>query len=89
MVAPREGSKLTESGLPEGDCCCNCQFYVGNKDKHCMEGRCVFNPPVVFPNPVRKPITNEIVMGQIQFVPWVQADLLCGRFQKKIDTAAG
>jgi len=87
MVALNEGLKPTPKELPE-TCCCNCKFYVGNKDKHCMEGRCVFNPPVVFPNPVRKPITNEIVMGQIQFFPWVQADLLCGRFQKKIDTAA-
>jgi hypothetical protein len=76
--------KPTEPGLPEGDCCGNCRWFVGNKDKHNTEGQCRFNSPVVFPNPVRKSqLTQEVVMSQIQFFPFVPADLCCGQFQKK------
>lgn len=68
---------------PEGDVCGNCHWFAGNKDKHNTEGQCRINPPIVFPNPIRKPITNEIVMSQIQLLPIVVEDFYCGQFEER------
>jgi len=74
MVAENKNLKISpRNNEPDGPCCGSCRFFVGDKLKHGAEGVCKFNPPIVFPNPIRKPITNEIVMGQIQFFPWMTA----------------
>jgi hypothetical protein len=83
MVTQNEGLRPTAPGLPDGDCCGKCRWFVGNKDRHNTDGQCRLNPPVVFPNPVRKQITNEVVMSQIQLLPLVTADFYCGQFEER------
>jgi hypothetical protein len=58
--------------------CGECSFFNPNKDKHCSEVQCRLNPPTVFPHPVKKAITGDVVMSQIQFLPIVTADHSCG-----------
>lgn len=63
--------------------CETCAFYDANQDNHCQTGKCRLNPPTVYPNPIRKPITNEVVMSQIQFLPVVDVNFFCGQYQPK------
>jgi hypothetical protein len=60
--------------------CGNCYFFKANKDRHGSEGFCKFMPPVVFPNPVRSPVSGEVSMMQAQFNPVVKDDDYCGQF---------
>jgi hypothetical protein len=83
MVAENIQFPKPSNDLPDGPCCGTCRFFCENKLKHGEDGECKFNPPIVFPNPVRKQITNEMVMGQIRFFPWMKAAEWCGQWKSK------